>query len=233
LGDPQFSLLPVGYCGKPPRTPRSERSRIPAIWRSPGGWLFRNSLAASLPGVMAHRLTRMVCSSPTASPWGCISSAPFHPSRRYHLRGRANLFYALRIFADHALRVIPIQTDADGLMIDSLVEALAHAMPKFLYLIPTFQNPTGRTMPAERRRQLVELRPLPWLLVVGRRGLSPVELRMACSPCPSPPRSPPPTSSRWVPFQRSWLPACVWVGSIQSTDCLALAIAACSIVAAG
>jgi DNA-binding transcriptional MocR family regulator len=66
-------------------------------------------------------------------------------------------FLALRVFADHHLNVIPIDTDENGLVIESLEEKLAEFRPKFLYLIPTFQNPTGATMPQERRERLVEL----------------------------------------------------------------------------
>ena len=66
-------------------------------------------------------------------------------------------FLALRIFTDHNLRVVPIQTDQNGLMIESLEEKLAEFHPKFLYLIPTFQNPTGHTLAQERRERLIQL----------------------------------------------------------------------------
>jgi 2-aminoadipate transaminase len=66
-------------------------------------------------------------------------------------------FLALRIFADHHLNVISIDTDENGLIIESLEEKLADSHPKFLYLIPTFQNPTGTTLPQERRDRLVKL----------------------------------------------------------------------------
>jgi 2-aminoadipate transaminase len=66
-------------------------------------------------------------------------------------------FLALRIFADHHLNVISIDTDENGLIIESLEEKLAEFHPEFLYLIPTFHNPTGTTMPQERRERLVQL----------------------------------------------------------------------------
>lgn len=66
-------------------------------------------------------------------------------------------FLALRIFADHGLRVIPIRTDESGLVIESLEEKLSEFHPKFLYLIPVFQNPTGHTLTRERRARLVAL----------------------------------------------------------------------------
>jgi 2-aminoadipate transaminase len=66
-------------------------------------------------------------------------------------------FLALRIFTDHNLRVVSIQTDENGLVIEALEEGLARFQPKFLYLIPTFQNPSGMTLSQRRREQLIKL----------------------------------------------------------------------------
>ncbi|MCC6298273.1 MAG: PLP-dependent aminotransferase family protein [Anaerolineales bacterium] len=66
-------------------------------------------------------------------------------------------FLALRIFADHRLNVVPIATDEHGLVPASLAGTLASVTPKFLYLIPTFQNPTGYTLPQECRDEIVRL----------------------------------------------------------------------------
>ncbi|MBL8107760.1 MAG: PLP-dependent aminotransferase family protein, partial [Anaerolineales bacterium] len=66
-------------------------------------------------------------------------------------------FLALRIFADYGLRVVSIPTDEAGLVIDDLIHALSESKPKFLYIVPTFQNPSGHTLSQERREQLVDL----------------------------------------------------------------------------
>lgn len=66
-------------------------------------------------------------------------------------------FLALRIFADHGLRVIGVPVDDDGLRIDALEAQLEEHTPRLLYTIPTGHNPTGVSMPIERRRRLVEL----------------------------------------------------------------------------
>lgn len=66
-------------------------------------------------------------------------------------------FLALKIFADHGLRVASIRTDESGLVMEDLIRALKESRPKFLYIIPTFQNPGGFTLAQERREQLVEL----------------------------------------------------------------------------
>ena len=54
------------------------------------------------------------------------------------------------------LRGVPV--DGDGMQVDVLAGQLAAGMrPKILYTIPDFQNPTGLTMSAERRHELVAL----------------------------------------------------------------------------
>ncbi len=66
-------------------------------------------------------------------------------------------FLALRIFADHHLHVISLPTDEHGLVVDAVEEKLAQYKPVFIYTIPTFQNPSGATLPLTRREQLVAL----------------------------------------------------------------------------
>jgi len=68
-----------------------------------------------------------------------------------------NYYLSLPIFADHGLRIVSIDTDEAGLNLDSLAEKLAESRPKFIYLVPTFQNPTGRTLTLARRERLVQL----------------------------------------------------------------------------
>jgi 2-aminoadipate transaminase len=72
---------------------------------------------------------------------------------------------ALQAFRLHGARYLTVTMDDDGATPDSLEPARA-AGPKFAYLLPTFQNPTGRTMPLERRLAIVErLREHPTVLV--------------------------------------------------------------------
>jgi 2-aminoadipate transaminase len=65
---------------------------------------------------------------------------------------------ALMAFAAAEADVVAIAMDDDGLRVDALAERLADGLrPKFLYTIPEYQNPTGRTLSLERRGELVEL----------------------------------------------------------------------------
>jgi 2-aminoadipate transaminase len=60
------------------------------------------------------------------------------------------------------VRVVGIPLDRDGMRMDILAAELAalrarNVRPKFIYTIPTVQNPTGTIMPDERRRELLRL----------------------------------------------------------------------------
>lgn len=58
----------------------------------------------------------------------------------------------------HDMRVLPIPVDADGMDVEALAaECAAGRVPKLLYTIPNFQNPSGATLSAERRRRLIEV----------------------------------------------------------------------------
>lgn len=63
----------------------------------------------------------------------------------------------LKILARLGAEVVPVAMDGEGLDPDALADALAGGETSFLYTIPTFQNPSGRTLTVERRRRVVEL----------------------------------------------------------------------------
>jgi 2-aminoadipate transaminase len=64
---------------------------------------------------------------------------------------------AITIFRRHEANVIGIPLKSDGLDIGSLTAQLGKVTPKFLYLIPDFQNPTGATMSLSKREEIVHL----------------------------------------------------------------------------
>ena len=74
---------------------------------------------------------------------------------------------ALQAFGFAGARIVPVPGDADGIDPEALEELVVRERPKLLYTVPTFQNPTGRTLPAERRAAVAS--------VAVRRGLWIVE----------------------------------------------------------
>lgn len=53
--------------------------------------------------------------------------------------------------------LVSIPSDEDGVLIDALEEAASKYHPKLFYVIPCFQNPSGRTLSLEHRRKIAEL----------------------------------------------------------------------------
>ncbi|MGB7685393.1 MAG: PLP-dependent aminotransferase family protein [Solirubrobacterales bacterium] len=78
---------------------------------------------------------------------------------------------AVPVFCSYQADTIQIDCDGDGMRIDLLEQTLdrlaaAGRRPKFVYTVPTFQNPAGVTMSLDRRRRLVELARAHELLLV-------------------------------------------------------------------
>jgi 2-aminoadipate transaminase len=78
---------------------------------------------------------------------------------------------AVRILREHPLELVPVASDAGGLRPEAVAETIAAVRrtgrnPRFLYTVPTFNNPTGISLAAERRQALVELAVAERLLIV-------------------------------------------------------------------
>ena len=64
---------------------------------------------------------------------------------------------AIQAFGMAGARLVPVESDNDGVLPDALERAITEHNPKFVYLVPTFQNPTGRTMPLSRRLAVADI----------------------------------------------------------------------------
>ncbi len=63
---------------------------------------------------------------------------------------------ALQAWNAYGAQYIPVRADENGMIVDEL-EAALRIGPKFIYVLPNFQNPSGSTLSLERRKQLIEL----------------------------------------------------------------------------
>jgi 2-aminoadipate transaminase len=90
---------------------------------------------------------------------------------------------ALQAFQLAGAAVVPVPCDKDGLDPEAAAALAERHGARLLYTIPTFQNPTGRTLPLERREALVALarRGGFWLLEDDPYG----ELRYRGEPLPA------------------------------------------------
>ena len=63
---------------------------------------------------------------------------------------------ALQAWSAYGAEYVTVPMDEHGMITDELENALRSA-PKFIYVLPNFQNPTGVTLLEERRAKLIEL----------------------------------------------------------------------------
>lgn len=64
---------------------------------------------------------------------------------------------ALQAFSPYGPRYLSLATDEGGVLPEAMETLLRHERVKLIYLVPTFQNPTGRTLSLDRRRAIAEL----------------------------------------------------------------------------
>jgi 2-aminoadipate transaminase len=90
---------------------------------------------------------------------------------------------ALQCFQLADARIVPVAGDEHGMDPAALADVIERERPELLYLVPTFANPTGRTLSLERRAQIAALADRHGLWVVEDDPYS--ELRYRGEPVPS------------------------------------------------
>jgi len=64
---------------------------------------------------------------------------------------------ALHIAKTYELNTVGVKSDDDGINVEDLERKIIEYKPKLLYVVPTFSNPTGKTMKVEKRKAIAEL----------------------------------------------------------------------------
>ncbi len=90
---------------------------------------------------------------------------------------------AIQAFKLAGAEVIPVPCDDDGLDPEAAAALAARHGARLLYTVPTFQNPTGRTLPLARRAALVEMAARTGLWIVEDDPYG--ELRYSGEPVPA------------------------------------------------
>lgn len=119
---------------------------------------FKNALATFLTGYYGEKVTpeSLLTTNGISQVLGMICTLFTKPGDAIIVE-EPTYFLALNIFADHDLKIVSVPVDGDGLIVEELESLLKQHNPKFIYTIPTFQNPSGVTLSLERRERLLEL----------------------------------------------------------------------------
>lgn len=78
------------------------------------------------------------------------------------LVGLPSYLGGLNAFRSYESNLVGVPLDKDGMNVDILEEKIKEllksgVLPKFIYVIPTFQNPAGVVMPESRRKKLIDI----------------------------------------------------------------------------
>jgi DNA-binding transcriptional MocR family regulator len=78
---------------------------------------------------------------------------------------------ALHVLRDHPINLVQVASDKGGILLDDLARVVTELRkkderPRLLYTIPTFRNPTGSSLPADRRQALVDFAATNELVIV-------------------------------------------------------------------
>ena len=118
-----------------------------------------------LRGLVAHRMTErglqtaaddLLITSGSQQALTLVAAVLLQPGDRV-LVEEPSYLAALQCFALAGAQAIPVPCDDGGLDPDALDALIAQHRPALLYTVPTFHNPTGRTLSLERRVALAEV----------------------------------------------------------------------------
>lgn len=90
---------------------------------------------------------------------------------------------ALQAFNFYQARYATVSMDNQGMVVDEVEDAIKKCNPKFIYVVPNFQNPSGITMSLARREQLVAVANEYNIPIIDDNPYG--ELRFAGEPVPS------------------------------------------------
>lgn len=159
VGNPAQELLPLGLLRQAAEHALAQGDAAPLQYGYEAGDIrFREALAAFLATQYRRPVDpgQLFVSNGVSQALDLLCTLHARPGDVVFVE-EPTYFLALRIFADHRLRVVGLPTDEHGLVIEALEEALQRQRPALLYTIPTHQNPSGATLSLPRRRRLVEL----------------------------------------------------------------------------
>jgi 2-aminoadipate transaminase len=118
----------------------------------------RNALLDYLPqrGIVNVKLETLTVFSGSQSILDLVGKVLITPGDKIAIEAPSYLG-AISAFNAYEPDYVSVETDDDGIIPDALEAVLKTQDIKLVYLVPTFQNPTGRTLSLERRKRVAEL----------------------------------------------------------------------------
>lgn len=159
IGQPQLSLLPRDLMLKAAQQMLAKPDNTPLNYgHGKGDGRFRLALANYLSqGYGSAVDPDLLMASNGASGALHLIAQQFAEPGDTILVEEPTYFLAHRVFTDRGLKLVGVPMAEDGVDLGALEQAVKEHNPRFFYTIPVFQNPTGITLSAPKRSQLVEM----------------------------------------------------------------------------
>jgi 2-aminoadipate transaminase len=168
LADPEIISF-AGGNPSPDSFPEDALSRLAAeIIRDDGRKVLQYGVTAGIPSLKETVLNRLskigiradageiIITSGSSQGINLAARVFLNPGDRILVESPTFLG-ALQTFYLYQADVKSVRMDECGLIPEDLEKKIKQHRPKFLYTIPTFQNPTGRTLSEARRKQVLEI----------------------------------------------------------------------------
>jgi 2-aminoadipate transaminase len=136
---------------------RTEGARALQVGATPGYLPLRAAIAALLEerGIKTH--ADVVCITSGCQQGIDLAAKVFVAAGDAVLVEQPSFLGALEAFRARGARVVGVPIEQDGLRVDALPGLIQRHRPKLLYCMPTYQNPTGRSLSPEKRRALLRM----------------------------------------------------------------------------
>jgi DNA-binding transcriptional MocR family regulator len=139
-----------------------DRRALAALTRTPGYLpmglpALRQAIAAYLSGRGLPTTQEQVLVTCGAQQAIAIAGATFLRRGDAVVLENPTYLSAIDIFTSLGARLTPVPVGREGVRVDALREIASRTGPRLLYLMPTFQNPTGALMPERSRRAVARL----------------------------------------------------------------------------
>jgi len=73
------------------------------------------------------------------------------------ITSRPTYLGAIQAFNAYNPEYLTLPSDENGMVVDGLEEMVKKNSPRIIYLVPTYQNPDGRTIPEDRRKEILRI----------------------------------------------------------------------------
>lgn len=158
-GNPSVEALPDEYCARIAREVlEKDGKRILQYGATEGYPPFMESLIEYLNKTYAFPSDKSTVLPTTGSTAGMdiICKAMLNPGDTVLVESPTFLgnMQTLKLYQAN---LVPIASDEEGVIPEEVEKAAKEHHPKLFYVIPNFQNPTGRTLSAERRKAIAKL----------------------------------------------------------------------------